>query len=642
MTRSLAAALGLIILFLLIQATYAGELTLWNKLGSNDEVLNSEVGPDLEFYTSGGFGWDYVGDRSYIPAVIDNGVTLAGGPYPSMGRVHNIVLNDFPSHINTERGTIQVYYKQIEDPIAYSHAVYRIFGGGYAFQEGIGLQSDHIYPLANNQKRLIFGVGFNRAFHDNDSIAVSIEDGIMGYDITPYNGQWILLDAVWDRDGINGSVDAVRLYLNGKLVAKSTDNNWGTQPGEMLDICGGNDNNIVGKFYQDEVKLWDYAKVPEPLFEEKYDKHPVNSHPNYVSGWSVYGLNLVSAVIQGDSGSGNNWLQIEFNSVANDVPPVWMPFGIIQTTAWSPAKDFTDATIEFDIQTDLTSAIEDVIALEISAICNETGLVETFRIPDANLLSLPSSAEGWVKFQIDISELTFNEASWKTPDLTQVEKVQLLVLQTVTDIVAGGTVDIDDFRAVGIAHAKTITIIEENYNSYSIGSDPNLSSDWFVFGLERLSQIIQGANGDNWIDTAFSSPSGVAPAWCSFGLAQLEAWSVLKDFSDATIKVDVKTDLSQSVSNVIALEIFAVCNETGLVESFRIPDANLIDLPSSAEGWVNIEIDISELTHNESTWKTPDYSQVQKIQVLFLQTATDMVASGTVSIDNLKVEKSAQ
>ena len=389
-----------------------------------------------------------------------------------------------------------------------------------------------------------------------------------------------------------------------------------------------------------EIFIAEYQSDTYSIFEEDYEEYQIGDDPNIVSNWHVYGLEQTGKSIQGNAE--NRFLRITFNSPAGNIPPAWAPIVITQDVAWMPSKDFTNATIVFDIRTDLANTVENVLTVEIVAVCNETGLLETFRIPDSALLTLPSSTNVWLRNQVDISELTFNEASWKTPDLTQVEKVQILVLQTVTDIVASGSIDIDNFRAVGVDTSQTITLIEENYNSYSIGSDPNLSSDWFVFGLERLSQVVQGANGDNWVDIAFSSPVGVPPAWCSFGLAQLEAWSVLKDFTDATIKVDIKTDLSQSILNVMALEVFAVCNETGLVESFRIPDANLITLPASSEGWVNIEVDISDLTYNENTWKTPDYSQIEKIQVLFLQTATDIVATGTVSIDNLKVEKSSE
>ena len=438
---------------------------------------------------------------------------------------------------------------------------------------------------------------------------------------------------VWS--GYNGS-DSEIFFYNGSIMFTVTDNDYDDRNPEIdgNKFAWSTWGNTRGIFFTT------YDQNAYNIVSETYEDYQIGDDPNIVSNWKVYGLEVISKSIQEDFG--NKFLEITFDSPAGNIPPVWAPIVIAQDVAWSPSEDLTDGIIVLDIRTDLANVIENVLGFEILAVCNETGVVESFRIPDSDLLSLPCSTHVWLKKQIPISKLTYNEASWKTPDLTQVEKVQILVFQTVTDIVANGSIEIDNFKVVGFDNSQTITLIEENYNSYSIGSDPNLSSDWFAFGLERLSQVVQGANGDNWIDIAFSSPSGIAPAWCSFGLAQLEAWTTVKDFTDATIKLDIKTDLSQSISNVMALEVFAVCNETGLVESFRIPDANLIALPSSSEGWVNVEIDISELTHNESAWKTPDYSQIEKVQVLFLQTATDIVDTGTVSIDNFKVEKAAQ
>jgi hypothetical protein len=55
-------------------------------------------------------------------------------------------------------------------------------------------------------------------------------DGVEGYPISALNGRWIHVAGVWDRKGIAGTKDTVRLYVNGKVVAASRARDWGTTP----------------------------------------------------------------------------------------------------------------------------------------------------------------------------------------------------------------------------------------------------------------------------------------------------------------------------------------------------------------------------------------------------------------------------
>ena len=126
------------------------ELVLWNRLGSDAEVLNSAFGPNLAFYT-GGCGLNVEGDSTYVPGVFGNAATLAQNPscppYSSTQRIHNIVLDDLPDHIDPEKGAVEVWYKQNEDPVAFSHGIYRIFGGGFGIGSIMVFQSfDPIGP----------------------------------------------------------------------------------------------------------------------------------------------------------------------------------------------------------------------------------------------------------------------------------------------------------------------------------------------------------------------------------------------------------------------------------------------------------------------------------------------------------------
>lgn len=221
-------------------------LVLWNTLGSDEEVLNSVIGPNLEFYR-GGY-WPHVqGDRDYVNGYSGNAVTLKGN-YVNMHRVHNIILNNPGNYLDPEQGSIELWYYQTAVPIIYSHGIYRLFGGGYGLGSGIVFQAMHS--------------GSGRPA----SIIVALIFGgtpcIIWYDIANINNnEWVHLAMSWDRNGIDGTTDTLRLYVNNVPVASTTQNNWGTVVGQRVDICGGNDHNLIGKFKMDELKIWNYAKT---------------------------------------------------------------------------------------------------------------------------------------------------------------------------------------------------------------------------------------------------------------------------------------------------------------------------------------------------------------------------------------------
>jgi hypothetical protein len=221
-------------------------LVLWNGLGSDDEVLNSFVGPNLAFYTGG--SWPHVqGDRDYVAGYEGNAVTLKGS-YWNMHRVHNIVLNNLGNYLDPEKGSIEFWFYYTATPIIYSHGLYRLFGGGYGLGSGIGFQAFHTW--GGLPARMMFLLYFGGP------------TCLVWYDIANINThEWVHLAASWDRNGIDGTVDAIRLYVNNVQVAATTQNNWGTTVGQRVDICGGNDHNLIGKFKMDELKIWNYAKT---------------------------------------------------------------------------------------------------------------------------------------------------------------------------------------------------------------------------------------------------------------------------------------------------------------------------------------------------------------------------------------------
>ena len=101
--------------------------------------------------------------------------------------------------------------------------------------------------------------------------ARSLTDQADGARISKLNGRWIHVAGVWDRSGIAGSKDKIRLYVNGKIVAASQDGGWGMTPcGRRVsarpggacftDIVGCNDE-CARTFAVDDLKVWGYAKT---------------------------------------------------------------------------------------------------------------------------------------------------------------------------------------------------------------------------------------------------------------------------------------------------------------------------------------------------------------------------------------------
>ena len=224
-------------------------LILCNSLGSNEEITNSTVGPNLEFYDPIKHGRN---ETSGAHKFIDGPYTSAGkafqltGNYRITDRVHRVVLPALQSHIDWNQGAIESWFLQINEPVPFSNNYYRIFDGGFGLSEGaIGL-----YVRAPNT--LVFELGRDI----DDGRRVSLETTL---DPSVVTGSWIHIAAVWDRTGINGSSEALRLYVNGKVVASSEDRGWYKFLGDFADIGGANDDG--DSFAIDELKLWNFAKT---------------------------------------------------------------------------------------------------------------------------------------------------------------------------------------------------------------------------------------------------------------------------------------------------------------------------------------------------------------------------------------------
>ena len=264
-------------------------LLLWNKLGSDEEVTHSEVGPNLVLASCDVFvcGIDVPGTLGY-PAGVFGGAATVTGSYSPAERVHTAMLLD--SILDPEHGAVEVWYRQESDPTPFVHNPHRIFGGPYSVA---GIDEVNLFSMDLNDTgdpRLHFSLFFGvepPPFTPPHLVSVhSLADGQEGYPISSLNGSWIHVAGVWDRNGIAGSADTVRLYVNGEVVASSQETDWGTTtcadrlPGGrcFLDVAGCNDV-CAGTFAEDNLKVWDYAKTDySDRFVEGFG--PANSPPD--------------------------------------------------------------------------------------------------------------------------------------------------------------------------------------------------------------------------------------------------------------------------------------------------------------------------------------------------------------------------
>lgn len=228
----------------LASATTPG-IILWNKLGSDSEVLNSAYGPNLSFYQDYN-GIDVPANPDYVPGVFGGALTIGPGNYGGLQREHNAIWSGLDQSLNSEQGTISMWYKQNSDPVGFDHGVYRLFDGAYGLDSGMGLWSQAAFPNPG-PPTLEFALSFS---------GVNVE---LSTEISQYNGTWIHVAGVWDRNGIGNTTDTMRLYINGSVIASTTEADWGTTIGQNADIAGGNDGNIADQFAIDNLKVYNVA-----------------------------------------------------------------------------------------------------------------------------------------------------------------------------------------------------------------------------------------------------------------------------------------------------------------------------------------------------------------------------------------------
>ena len=250
-------------------------LVFYNTLASRYDVTHSVVGPNLALFNchdrrAPHFGRrcsiDVRGKLAFVPGPSGfPAATVGGGPYFPEARVHTAELRR--SILNPEHGAIEAWYWQKKDPEPFVDNPHRIFAGGYNLG-GAGDVNLQVQDRVDaGHPRLHFSIFFGRNVPNARIIwARSITDHGVGFPISKFNSQWIHVAAVWNRKGIAGSTDTLRLYVNGEVVAVSHKRGWGRVTCGMRkvrcwdDVVGCNDT-CAGTFAVSQLKIWNYAKT---------------------------------------------------------------------------------------------------------------------------------------------------------------------------------------------------------------------------------------------------------------------------------------------------------------------------------------------------------------------------------------------
>ncbi len=257
------------------QGPAPGDLVLWNKLGSQTEVENSEVGLDGVF-SGGSFVEGMCGDAYSADYTEDLLVTFPKEVIPTYAGTIEFwaKLTGFPPNFSSGCSGLEPYFFRIGDG-------YSWFQMGFESNDGAG----------NGGLCAHVGHGFQIGT-GNYGCSWTYEQ-ILG------SGQveeWHHYALVWDQDGIPGVADGTRkaaVFLNGQLNTGRWYDYYGDDS-EIVPLTGGQLGLIdnwasQGSVAIDNLTIWNYAKtdfsdrfVCEPTIVVPIDIKP-GSDPNSIN-----------------------------------------------------------------------------------------------------------------------------------------------------------------------------------------------------------------------------------------------------------------------------------------------------------------------------------------------------------------------
>ena len=208
--------LGLVFLLILASDIAGAAVVLWNKLDSESEILNSEIGPGVQLTSYKFTDWD---EAEIEPAQFGNGLFVnddtGEGWTNDGGNFFAIDLDQ--TALTPARGTIEFWFKFQYNSSTRNHAYFFLsadaftnhFPSGYPHADIVFGASWNGWDYGSYGKRFCFGItGANLCTPDYSAGP--------GGALEFVTGTIMHFAFVWDVNGIDGTADTVRIYVDGQ------------------------------------------------------------------------------------------------------------------------------------------------------------------------------------------------------------------------------------------------------------------------------------------------------------------------------------------------------------------------------------------------------------------------------------------
>ena len=233
---------------------------------------------------------------------------------------------------------------------------------------------------------------------------------------------------------------------------------------------------------------------------EHFNSYPETTPINWshsISGfnWEVYGTGAVSSAIIEDPDNGAN----KFIRIKEDLSGSSNGFGVAQRNNFSPTINLMISEISFKIRTNLSTPVSAKITAEIITDAIESpGFYLTFSLPVAEYYDIPDNDSGnWTTLTFPAEDLTYSEATWAHPNLTNIRKVQIRFASGTYNSLSNAEIDIDDFEVIETETTSydPAMIIVSNTKSGSWGTEKEISIHEYT-----VEQLFSGASTDTIVN----------------------------------------------------------------------------------------------------------------------------------------------
>ena len=232
-----------------VGSSFGQGVVLWNKLGSDYEITHSEIGPNGVIQQGG-------------PAILYDTVQFGEGinvlgtgdaPSPTAVTFNPSTVGNF----NGNKGTLSYWVKPYHDSNYNGIARW----ANWANIRGFG---PHIYWLGRD-RAIRFGICAKPFDCTYGRGVINVPNSAFSF----RSGEIFHVALAWDRDGIDGTSDTLRAYINGELHGAEAEM-W--EPDLLVStiIIGRSDYEQMAAI--DNLVIWDYAKTD---FSDRFNENPI-------------------------------------------------------------------------------------------------------------------------------------------------------------------------------------------------------------------------------------------------------------------------------------------------------------------------------------------------------------------------------